>query len=54
MISSGMSTIDISIDGIGDTHEVFRGVPGSYARAVAGVKALARAKFLKILRVNLF
>lgn len=52
MISSGMSTIDISIDGIGDTHEVFRGVPGSYARAVAGVKALARAKFLKILRVS--
>jgi SynChlorMet cassette radical SAM/SPASM protein ScmF len=38
--------ISVSLDGArAETHEELRGVPGSYKRAVAGIKALAGAGF---------
>lgn len=52
MKSSGMSTVVVSIDGIGETHDNFRGVKGAYDRAVQTVKLLAEANFLKSLQIT--
>lgn len=35
---AGIYSIGISIDGLKDTHDWFRGVPGSYEKAMAGIK----------------
>ena len=41
-----MNFISVSLDGArAETHEELRGVPGSYERAVGGIKALAAAGF---------
>ena len=41
-----VSFISVSLDGAtAETHEYLRGVPGSYERAIAGVKALVEAGF---------
>ena len=37
----GMRTISVSIDGLRETHDRVRGLPGAFDRAVNGVKALA-------------
>jgi len=43
---STLGHISISIDGARpETHDAFRGVPGSYEKAVAGLKALVEAGF---------
>jgi SynChlorMet cassette radical SAM/SPASM protein ScmF len=40
----GVGFISVSLDGAdAETHERLRGVPGSFARAVAGIRALAEA-----------
>lgn len=43
LVSSGLDTISISIDGIGDVHDSFRGSTGCYEKALAGIEALKRA-----------
>ena len=35
-----MKTVSVSIDGLRDTHDVFRGLKGAYDKAMAGVDAL--------------
>jgi radical SAM protein with 4Fe4S-binding SPASM domain len=52
MAQAGMSTIDISIDGLNEKHDDLRGVPGSYEKAVAAVKALTKANFLSVIRIS--
>lgn len=38
----GMRTISVSIDGLPETHDRFRGTPGGYAAAMRGIEALLR------------
>jgi radical SAM protein with 4Fe4S-binding SPASM domain len=52
MKESGMETIVVSIDGLKETHDRFRDMPGSFDRAANGVKSLAQAKFLKDLQIT--
>lgn len=49
---SGMSTITVSIDGIGKTHDDLRRMPGSYKKAIEGIKLLAEEKFVKHLQIT--
>lgn len=51
-IDSGMETIDISIDGIGEVHDEFRNTKNAYSNAINAIKLLAKAKFLKHLRIS--
>jgi len=50
--NANMETISISIDGIGKTHDEFRGVDGSYERILVNVVQLKKAKFLKHLQIT--
>lgn len=50
--NAGLKTISISIDGIGKTHDEFRGVDGSYEKIIENIKKLGNAKFLKHLQVT--
>ena len=52
MKSSGMDTISISIDGLKDTHNEFRGVPNSYERIIENVEKLKKANFLDWLQIT--
>lgn len=48
---AGASSVDISIDGIGKTHNKFRNYPGAYQKAIRAVKLLSENKFLKNLEI---
>jgi radical SAM protein with 4Fe4S-binding SPASM domain len=52
MKNSGMKTIDVSIDGLGDVHDEFRNCQGSYNKAIDAVRVLADENFLKPLRIT--
>lgn len=47
-----ISTVDISIDGIGKMHDEFRDTKGAYEKAVNAVKLFAEANFLNPLRIT--
>jgi radical SAM protein with 4Fe4S-binding SPASM domain len=49
---AGMATVVVSIDGIGEVHDKFRGFPGAYKKAIAAVKGLAEANFLDDLQIT--
>ena len=49
---ANMETISISIDGLQDTHDRFRGVPGSYNTIINNIKNLKKAGFVKRLQVT--
>lgn len=49
---ANMETISISIDGLKDTHDEFRGVPGSYEKIIQNIKKLKQANFVKHLQVT--
>ena len=49
---AGMETATVSIDGIGKTHEELRRMPGSYKRAIDGIKLLAKENFVKHLQIT--
>jgi len=40
----GSMTLTVSLDGVGALHDGIRGVPGTFDRAVAGIRALAEAR----------
>lgn len=50
--ASGMSTVVVSIDGIGKVHDDFRGINGAYKRAINAVKCLAEEDFLSDLQIT--
>lgn len=52
MKQSGMSTIVVSIDGIGKVHDDFRQAPGSYKKAVEVVKLLAQSKYFQNVQIT--
>ena len=49
---ANIETISISLDGIGDTHDIFRGVAGSYNTIIDNIKKLQEANFLKNLQIT--
>lgn len=49
---ANMETISISIDGIEETHDKFRGVPGSYNIIINNIKKLKRENFVKHIQVT--
>lgn len=52
MKASGMRTITVSIDGLKETHESVRHLPGSFDRIIANLKKLAAADFLDCVQVT--
>lgn len=52
MKRSGMRTITVSIDGVGETHEKLRHLPGSYRRILGNLQKLKDADFLDCLQVT--
>lgn len=49
---SNLETISISIDGLEETHDEFRGVKGSYKKIVENIKKLKAANFVKHIQVT--
>lgn len=49
---ANMETISISVDGIKETHDKFRGVPGSYNLIINNIKKLKKAYFVKHIQVT--
>jgi len=52
MKDSGMSSVVVSIDGIGKIHDELRQMPGAYKKAIEAVKLIKKANFVKILQVT--
>lgn len=49
---TNIDTISISIDGLEETHDDFRGVKGSYKKIIENIKKLKEANFLNCLMVT--
>ncbi len=49
---ANMETVSISIDGLRETHDRFRGVPGSYDIIIENIKKLKEADFVKHIQVT--
>ena len=49
---ANMETISISIDGLEQTHDSFRGVPGSYKKIISNIKKLQEANFVNHIQVT--
>lgn len=49
---TGMKTITVSVDGLRETHEALRHLPGSYDRIFEGIRRLRKADFLDELQVT--
>lgn len=49
---ANMETISISIDGLEETHDNFRGVSSSYKKILSNIQKLKEADFLKYLQVT--
>ncbi len=52
MKDSGMSSVVVSIDGIGKTHDELRGVEGAYKKATNAVRLISENKASKIIQVT--
>lgn len=52
MKKTGMTTISISLDGLEQSHDEFRGVKGSYLKIIENIKKLKETNFLKYLQVT--
>ena len=50
--NANMESISVSIDGLQETHDEFRGVPGSYNIIMNNIKKLKEADFVKHLQVT--
>lgn len=52
LAAAGMGTISVSIDGLRDTHDQLRGLPGAYDRAMAGIQNLIDAGAFHAIQVT--
>ena len=52
MIETNMETISISLDGLKETHESFRKVPGSFDKIIKNIKKLQNVPSIKIVQVT--
>jgi radical SAM enzyme (rSAM/lipoprotein system) len=41
LLQSGLRAVTVSLDGIGETHEWMRGLPGSYGKALSAIRLIA-------------
>lgn len=48
----GMATISISIDGLPETHDALRGIPGGYERAMQGIQNLIQENAFQAVQVT--
>jgi len=44
LLESGVTHLTVSIDGVGHTNEVVRGVPGNYEKSIRGIQTVQRIK----------
>lgn len=44
LLENGLTHLSVSIDGVGHTNDLIRGVPGSYEKSIKGIKAVKRLK----------
>ena len=52
MAESGMRTVSVSLDGLADTHEALRRLPGAFTRIERGVRRLQEAHFLDHIQIT--
>lgn len=52
MNQTNMETISISLDGLKETHESFRKVPGSFDKIIANIKKLQKVPSIKVVQVT--
>lgn len=52
MKNTHMSTITISLDGMKNTHETFRHVPGCFDKIILGIQKLKQANFVEHIQVT--
>lgn len=52
MKKTGMTTISISLDGLEQSHDEFRGVKGFYSKIIENIKKLKEANFLNYLQIT--
>ena len=52
MKKTGMTTVSISLDGLEQSHDEFRGVKGSYSKIIENIKKLKEANFLNYLQIT--
>jgi radical SAM protein with 4Fe4S-binding SPASM domain len=52
MKEAGMSSAVVSIDGLGEIHDEFRGMKGAYEHAMRAVRLMAEANFIKSLQIT--
>lgn len=52
MQATGMRTISVSLDGLPETHDRLRGVPGSHERIITALQKLRAADFLQHIQVT--
>ena len=52
MNDTNMETISISLDGLKETHESFRKVPGSFDKIIENIKKLQKVPSIKIVQVT--
>lgn len=52
MNQTNMETISISLDGLKETHESFRKVPGSFDRIITNIKKLQKVPSIKVVQVT--
>ncbi len=52
MKKTGMTTISISLDGLEQSHDEFRGVKGSYSKIIENIKKFKEANFLNYLQIT--
>lgn len=48
---TNLQTMEISLDGLGETHDEFRGVPGAFQTIVHNIKNVQQAAFLQHLQI---
>jgi MoaA/NifB/PqqE/SkfB family radical SAM enzyme len=44
LLENGITNITVSIDGIGQSHEAIRGIPGIFEKAIKGIKVVQKLK----------
>jgi MoaA/NifB/PqqE/SkfB family radical SAM enzyme len=44
LLENGVTHITVSVDGIGQSHDAIRGIPGSFEKAIKGIKTVQKLK----------
>jgi hypothetical protein len=44
LLENGITHITVSVDGIGQSHDAIRGIPGSFEKAIRGIKTVQKLK----------